>query len=91
MLDPLLGHELCMSWIRGEVQYVHKSKACMLAKTWHTSDGCCGKCLKLCNALPLCASVVKLRMRVQVGVVGSGKGMTDYKSVARHDFNPDAE
>ena len=28
---------------------------------------------------------------IQVGVVGSGQGMTDYKKVARHDFNPDAE
>lgn len=28
---------------------------------------------------------------LQVGVVGSGQGMTDYKNVARHDFNPDAE
>lgn len=28
---------------------------------------------------------------LQVGVVGSGQGMTDYKKVARHDFNPDAE
>ena len=27
----------------------------------------------------------------QVGVVGSGQGMTDYKKVARHDFNPDAD
>ncbi|KAL3140953.1 hypothetical protein ABBQ32_005477 [Trebouxia sp. C0010 RCD-2024] len=27
----------------------------------------------------------------KVGVVGSGQGMTDYKKVARHDFNPDAE
>ncbi len=30
-------------------------------------------------------------LHLQVGVVGSGQGMTDYKKVARHDFNPDAE
>ena len=32
-----------------------------------------------------------LHLHLQVGVVGSGQGMTDYKKVARHDFNPDAE
>lgn len=63
------------------------------AETYHTTYGCCDICLNPCSALPvyMCVSGVKLKMWVQVGVVGSGQGMTDYKSVARHDFNPDAE
>ena len=37
------------------------------------------------------AQYAHIESALQVGVVGSGQGMTDYKKVARHDFNPDAE